>query len=97
MKTWPLAASAVLLMLTSGCKTVLDYGHNPGGGGGPGHPWAAQWTPAAPPPPPVAQTPPPPAPAPVEVAPVPAPVIAPGPAPEPPRAPIRNVPRRERG
>jgi hypothetical protein len=96
MKNWPLAASAAFLVLTAGCKTVIDYG--PGGGGGaPGqHPWAAQWTPPAPPP--VAQiAPPPTAPAPVEVAPAPAPVVAPAPAPEPRPVPTRRPPRRERG
>jgi hypothetical protein len=99
MKNWSLAASAALLMLTAGCKTVLDYGHNPGGGGTPGqHPWGAQWKPTPPPPPPVAQVPPAPAPAaPVEVAPAPAPVAVPIAPPAPPPVPTKRVPRRERG
>lgn len=102
MKKWPLAAAAALLILTGGCKTVMDYGSNPGGGGTPGqHPWAAQWKPAAPPPAPVAQSAPPPAapaPAPaVQVAPAPAPAAAPTVAPEPPRGRTTRAPRRERG
>ena len=100
MKTWAFAASAGLLVLTSGCKTVIDYGVNPPGGAkGTGHPWAAQWNKPEPPPAPVQAAPAPaPIPEPAAVAPVPVPAAAPAPAPAPRRTPpSQRVPRRERG